>query len=148
LFALALLLAAFTGCGNDGDGMARREPVGDDGAPTASSTPVAGSPVGPGISVAQARRDDVEGPVLVNGYVVVTPNGQVRICAGLRGTRPPRCAPPSLTVRGLAGRDLDDFAPRGRPRRTRWSPDLVQILGAVHADVLRVSENALAQPGG
>jgi len=84
----------------------------------------------------------------VNGYLVVTANGRIRICAGLRGTRPPRCEPPSLTVRGLVRRDLDDLAPRGRQRRTRWSPDPVQVLGAVHADVLRVSENALAQPGG
>jgi hypothetical protein len=131
------------GCGNDGDGTARRESAGDDGAPTAS-TPVAGSPVGPGISVAQARRDDVEGPVLVNGYLVVTANGRVRICTGLRGTRPPRCEPPSLTVRGLVRRDFDDLALRGRQGRTRWSPGPVQILGAVHGDVLRVSENALA----
>lgn len=80
----------------------------------------------------------------MNGYLVVTANGRVRICTGLRGTRPPRCEPPSLTVRGLARRDFDDLALRGRQGRTRWSPGPVQILGAVHGDVLRVSENALA----
>jgi len=110
--------------------------------------PVGGGPSGvaicPAISVAQARRDDVAGTVLVTGYLVVPANGRVRICAGLRGPRPPRCKAPSLTVRGLVRRDLDDLAPRARPGRTRWSPDPVQILGAVHGDVLRVSENALA----
>jgi YVTN family beta-propeller protein len=113
-----------------------------------ATIPVGEHPTGvaicPAISVAQARRVTVQGPVLVNGYLVVTANGQVRICAGLRATRPPRCTTSALTVRGLVRRDFDDLALRGRPGRTRWRPDPVQILGAVQGDVLRVAENAPA----
>ena len=99
--------------------------------------------VGPGISVGDARDSDVQGPVLVNGYLLVKGNGTPRLCTRLSTAEPPKCGRPFLVVHGLSAAERAQLA-SARAGRTRWSSTEVQVLGRVKGNVLRASSNAAA----
>jgi len=114
--------------------------------PTTSSAPDSGrAPIGPGISVDEARRAHVRGPVLVVGYLLIASGKPVRICDQLTQARPPRCAGASLEVHGLPAHQRKAFATARRSgSSTRWSPQPVRVLGNVRKTTLVVQANAKA----
>ena len=106
------------------------------------------SAVGPGLSVADALASTLDGPLLVNGFIIVDDGGQVRLCAGLLESFPPQCGAPSLGVQGL---DLDGFEGlnsalpvEGGIRTVSWTDQPVQLLGTVSDGVLTVASNVSA----
>jgi len=122
---LGLFLAAIAaGCTGDGDGSARRSSATAGGHP-----PAVGAPLGPGVGVADALGSGIDGPVLVNGYLVATTTG-VRLCTSLGESTPPECAGPEIEVRGLADGELERLV-TARRGGTRWSVASVQVLGVV-----------------
>lgn len=116
--------------------------------PSTPATSVPGNDstaVGPGISVKEARRAHLRGPVLVVGYLIAVPDEPLRLCDGLSRTRTPGCAAASLKVRGLPVRERNRLATARRSgSSTRWSPERVRILGNIHKRTLVVPTTAKA----
>ena len=82
---------------------------------------------GPGISVQEALDYTGGAEVLVNGSLVIDPDGVVLLCDALAESFPPQCGGARLEVQGLdpAGRpDLQDA------NGVRWL-DRVQLFGSV-----------------
>ena len=108
--------------------------------PTASSTVPSSGPTGaatgPGISIDEATHRNQDGPVLVNGYVVLVSGHKARLCTALSAKRPPRCVGPSLTIAGLGPTQRAAVATT-KARNVRWNPEPLQILGKVEHGVLR-----------
>ena len=95
------------------------------------SRPAAGTPApGGGLTVQEALDSDVDGPLLVRGYLLRR-GGETRLCTALAESDPPQCGEPSLRVEGEAP--------------TRPVGEEVSLLGDVRGDVLRVSETSIAQ---
>lgn len=94
-----------------------------------------GSAIGPGISIEQALASNLEGPLLVNGWLWRSGNDDPRLCASLSGSQPPTCDDPSLAVKGL---DLGSYVLRAQGS-TVWSDQTVQLLGTLNGKVLTVS---------
>ena len=121
LVLASLLLAA--ACGDD-----------DDADPTGG--PSLG--VGPGISVTVALDSDLDGPLLVNGFLLVDEHG-VRLCWGFLQSLPPHCLGAHLRVEGV---DLAQFT-LVEARGVRWTDVPVQVLGTVEDDLLSVSATSI-----
>ena len=132
LFLLPLvLLAACTTSPGD-------QPTSDDGPPSSGGGGAAADGVliveegatatGPGISVEQAL-DQMGGehPVLVNGALVIDPDGLVLLCDALAESFPPQCGGARLEVRGLDPASRPDLQ---EANGVRWL-DSVQLLGRV-----------------
>lgn len=106
-------------------------------APTPEPTPpgvITG--VGPGITIADAMRSASTEPLLINGFVVIDPEGRVRFCSLLGESDPPTCEGNSLVVSGLPidiGDSLDESG------GVQWSAQQVQLLGVVENGTLEVS---------
>ncbi len=137
VLALGLLLVA-TACSAtdpepdlDASGVV---PGGDDGA---GQDLVSG--VGPGISVTEALHSTLAGPLLVNGFIVTTPDGVVYLAETLAESFPPQPGGDRLIVEGL---DLDVFAGLTSAQGITWSEQHVQVLGTVADGVLTVSATA------
>ena len=97
--------------------------------------PASGMPIaGGGLSVSEALASDLEGPLMVKGYVVVA-NGETRLCEALAESPPPQCGGASLRVEGLdlAGLDLQER------NGVRWSATTVSLLGPVKDGTLTVT---------
>ncbi|MFN2471554.1 MAG: hypothetical protein ABR583_11325 [Gaiellaceae bacterium] len=126
VLALAALLA---GCGGSD---------GDDAVKTTPAPPAAGTPIGPGLTVAQALRSELDGPLLVRGALVAD-GKHTRLCDALAESYPPQCAGESVEVAGLdlAGFDLE------RAGQVRWA-EQVKLLGTVEEGVLTVDPTATA----
>ncbi|MDA1061941.1 MAG: hypothetical protein O2895_03400 [Chloroflexi bacterium] len=124
LAALAGLLLLAAACSDDDDA--------DDADATAA--PLSRG-AGPGISVAEARASTLDGPLLVNGFLVVQ-GDEAELCEALAESFPPQCGGDSLAVEGL---DLDAFEGLSSEQATRWSEAPIQLLGAVEGGVLTVS---------
>ena len=124
LAILGLLLAlAFTACG----GGSEPKPV-----------PASGMPIqGGGLSVSEALASDLEGPLLVNGYVVVA-DGEARLCETLLESSPPRCGGASLRVDGVDVAGLDGLAAAGG---VTWTEAKISLTGLVAGGVLTVTVN-------
>ena len=131
-------------------------PSGDANAePTAASDGVVGGAIaqGPGISVTDALASNLDGPLLVNGFIVVDDDAQVRLCEGLLESSPPQCGSPSLLVENF---DLDSIGPTasaiadypGGPRTVTWTEQTVQVLGTVNGGVLTVATTPAAASDG
>ena len=136
LLAIAVLIAA--AC-SDSDGS-------DTGPADGGGAVVSG--VGPGLSVADALASTLDGPLLVNGFIIVDDDGLVRLCAVLMESSPPQCGQPSLLVEKL---DLDSVGSlnsalpvQGGIRIVGWTNEPVQLLGAVSDGVLTVASNTSA----
>ncbi len=97
-----------TGCGGDQDPSA--------GAPSPSG----------GLTVQEAIDSELDGPLLVRGYLIER-NGELRLCEAILESYPPQCGEPSLRVKG------GELAPSEEP---------ASLLGEVEEDVLRVSEKS------
>ncbi len=145
LLAIAILIfAACSDAGSTDDGrvaagetvttVVTSDGVGGDG----GVSPV--SAVGPGLSIAGALASTLDGPLLVNGFVLAQ-GGQVLLCAVLLESFPPQCGKPSLEVQGL---DLDGFEGLSSEGDVRWTDQPVQLLGAVSDGVLTVVSNVSA----
>ena len=106
-------------------------------APTPEPTqPPITTGVGPGITIADALRSASTEPLLINGFVVIDPQGDVRFCSLLGESDPPTCEGNTLAVRGLPleiGDSLDESG------GVQWSAQQIQLLGMVENGTLEVS---------
>jgi hypothetical protein len=111
---LALVLA---GCG-----------AGEDAATTAAP-PAAGAPIpGGGLSVEEAIDSDLDGPLMVRGYVIER-DGEMRLCDGILESYPPQCGEPSLRI---DANGVDVFP----------SEERASLLGEVDGGAIRLTPNA------
>ena len=123
LLSFALIAAA---CGDDDDG-------GDTaGLPTAPD----GSAVGQGISVPEALASTIDGPLLVNGFLI-SEDGRVRLCSAQMESYPPQCGGEFLEVAGDFS--IDDLEGVQTEGSISWVDDTVQLLGTVDDGTLTVS---------
>jgi hypothetical protein len=135
VFALvAILLAACTAVpGWAGGGRAPADAPGGNrgngGAVTA---------VGPGISIDDAMKSNLNRPLLVNGALVAR-GGEARLCSALAESYPPQCAGTSLKVEGL---DLSTVKGLQSANGVTWSDNQVQLLGRVRDGVLTIERGA------
>jgi hypothetical protein len=120
------LVVVLANCGGDEGGGSAPKP-----APPAAGAPIPGG----GLSVQEAIDSDLDGPLMVKGFVVRT-GDEVRLCSALAESFPPQCGGPSLAVEGTVDAD---FAQEGD---VRWTETEVSLLGDVEGDVLRVSETS------
>lgn len=103
---------------------------------TTLSNDPASSAVGPGISVSEALESTLEGPLLVNGFIVADADGTVVLAELLAESLPPLAGGATLTVVGL---DLSTFPGLTTAQGITWSDQPVQLLGEVNDGVLTVS---------
>ncbi len=134
---LGLLLSATACSGTD------PEPDRDTSDTVQAGDDVAGqdlvSGVGPGISVTEALDSKLAGPLLVNGFIVTTPDGLVYLAELLAESFPPQPGGDRLIVEGL---DLDAFAGLTSAQGITWSEQNVQVLGIVSDGILAISATA------
>jgi hypothetical protein len=93
--------------------------------PGATPQRPAGAADGPGISVSEALATDLTGPLLVNGYVVITAE-ETRLCEALAESHPPQCAGASVPVSGLDPTALGELESAAG---VRWTAQPTQLLG-------------------
>ena len=130
----AILGMVSLGCGG-GD----NEPAAlDDQPPTSGLTRLAGG--GPGISISEAITSNLEGPLLINGYVVIV-NGESRFCEAVDERSAQRCSGASLSIEGI---DVTGIYGLDRDGEVSWSTAPIQILGDVVGEVLDASINTVA----
>jgi hypothetical protein len=123
VLAAALALAA---CGE-----------GADGGSSAPDTPGTGAPADGGLSVAEAKASDLDGPLMVGGLIVAE-GDVVRLCDMVMESFPPQCGGESLLVEGL---DLDAYETTSEGD-VQWTDAPVSVLGEVDGDTLRVTDSA------
>lgn len=112
---------------------------GDDGEPADQNTGAVSSATGPGLSIKEAIESDLEGHLLVNGFLLAE-GDDLRFCSGLTDSNPPGCAGDSLKIAGLDLAQVEGLqAAEGR----RWS-DEIQLLGEVEGDTLKVRQDVTA----
>jgi hypothetical protein len=87
--------------------------------------------MGPGISVSEVDSAPDGEILLINGTLIVDPDGEIRLWEGLAESHPPQGAGRSLGVNGL-DEDTIDWTEAGG---VRWSDD-IQLLGHVVDAVL------------
>lgn len=110
---LALLVLALAACGGGQDG---------------GAAPPAGTPApGGGLSVSEAIASELDGPLMVRGYVLER-DGELRLCEAILESSPPQCGEPSLRVEGAA-------PPPSEERRS--------LLGEVRDGAIVVSETSI-----
>ena len=115
--ALFLSVLALAACGGDGSADTTTEPA-----------PSAGAAVpGGGLSIQEAIDSDLDGPLLVRGYLIER-DGELRLCDGILESSPPQCGEPSLRVEGAA---------------PAASEERVSLLGEVEDGAITVSETAI-----
>ena len=113
--ALLLSLILLAGCG------------GGDTRTDSTAAPSAGAPIpGGGLSVREALDSDLDGPLMVRGYLIER-DGELRLCEAILESSPPQCGEPSLRVEGQA--------PAASETR-------VSLLGEVEDGTITVSETA------
>ena len=96
--------------------------------------------VGPGISIDQALASDSTEPLLINGWLLTSPQGEVRFCSALGESNPPTCAGSSLVVAGLDPADVGELA---EAQGVQWSKESIQLLGSIQDGRLLVSATSL-----
>ena len=96
--------------------------------------------VGPGISIDEALASDSTEPLLINGWLVASPQGEVRLCSALGESNPPTCAGSSLVVSGLQAADVGELA---EAQGVQWSEESIQLLGSIEDGRLVVSATSL-----
>ena len=129
--AAALALAACSEGAGDQD-TADRSAVASPGGAAVSA-------VGPGISVSDALKSTLDGPLLVNGFLHVS-DGQVRLCSALLESFPPQCGGDFLVVQGL---DPSTVAGLKMEGGVSWTDQHIQLLGDVESGALTVSTTSL-----
>ncbi len=116
---------------------------GDDGSTRGPGGDGSSTAVGPGISIEEAINSDLDRPLLVNGYLVISNLGEMRLCSALAESYPPQCAGESLRVRGLDLATLDADADMQSADRTSWSEAQIQLLGTVEDGTITVETNSM-----
>jgi hypothetical protein len=114
--ALLLSVLALAACGSDERAAQSTQP------PAAAGAPGPGG----GLSVGEALASDVDGPLLVRGYLIER-DGELRLCELILESSPPQCGEPSLRVEGPA---------------PSASEEPVSLLGEVEEGTITVSETA------
>jgi len=118
--ALLLSVLALAACGGD-DG-------GDGDAAQPQHAPSAGTPIpGGGLSVQEALDSDLDGPLLVRGYLIER-DGELRLCQAILESSPPQCGEPSLRV------ESKTLTP---------SEERASVLGEVADGTITVSETSI-----
>ena len=113
--AVLLSVLALTACGGGGEGKQ---------AETAPA-PSAGAAIpGGGLSIQEAIDSDLDGPLLVRGYLIER-DGELRLCEAILESSPPQCGEPSLRVDG---------------QTPPASEERVSLLGEVGDGAITVSE--------
>lgn len=118
--ALLLSVLALAACGADDDG--------GDAAPQPQPAPSAGAPIpGGGLSVQEALDSELDGPLLVRGYLIER-DGELRLCDAILESYPPQCGEPSLRV------ESETLTASGQP---------ASVVGEVKGGTITVSETAI-----
>lgn len=130
VLGLALAAVVAIACGNEGD----RTPS-DPGTNGSSSS----AAMGPGLTVAEAKSSTLDGPLLVNGFIVAF-GDDVRLCDALAESFPPQCGGEYLEVAGLDVASLEGAQTEGD---TTWTTAPVQLLGDVEGDVLTLNTTSI-----
>jgi hypothetical protein len=118
--ALVPVLLALAACG--GGSSAEERPPPSAGAPIPSG----------GLSVSEAIASDLEGPLMVRGYVIAR-DDEYRLCEAILESDPPQCGEPSLRI---------DGPPRSELRELMDTAAQVSLLGDVEGGVIQVSETS------
>lgn len=128
LVSILVLLAA---CASTGDAPSTSGPGGSGGQGGTDADGILniapGTAGGPGISIEEAIGNGGGEPLLVNGALVVDPDGRVLLCDALAESFPPQCGGARLEVRGL---DVDSLPDLQEGNGVRWA-EQVQLLGTV-----------------
>lgn len=106
------LLALLAGCGGDES-------------PASADRP---------LTVEEALREDVEGPVRVRG-VLIADGVAVRLCSAILESYPPQCGRPWLVVRGL---DVVGDSNMEQAKGVAWTSRPATLFGEVDDGVLTV----------
>lgn len=86
--------------------------------------PSAGAPIpSGGLTVSEAKASDLEGPLMVRGYVI-----EGRLCEAILESFPPQCGEPSLRLEGDLSQ-VEDSEPE----------EQVSVLGEVEDDAFVLS---------
>ena len=125
--ALAFTLVVLAACTSTGDAPSTSGPRGAGGDADGILNIAAGSAGGPGISIEDAIGNGGGEPLLINGALVVDPDGRVLLCDALAESFPPQCGGARLEVRGLDVGSLPDLQ---EGNGVRWA-EQVQLLGTV-----------------
>ncbi len=116
---LNLVVLVVAGCGGDDDG----------GSPARPEPPAAGAPIaGGGLAVQEAIDSELDGPLMVKGFVVQT-GDEVRVCSALAESFPPQCGGERLRVIGLDPGSVPDLE---EANGVRWA-EAAQVYGVVAA---------------
>lgn len=113
--ALLLSVLALAACG------------GGDEAPQPLPAPAAAPIPGGGLSVQDALVSELDGPLLVRGYLIER-DGELRLCDAILESSPPQCGEPSLRV------ESETLTP---------SEERASVLGEVEEGTITVSETAI-----
>jgi hypothetical protein len=105
----------------------------------ATSAGGAVSAVGPGLSVSEALASDLDGPLLVNGFIVIR-DGETRLCELLLESFPAQCGGASLVVEGFDPSTVDGLT---EASGVIWSGGPMQLLGTIDGDHLVVEAKSL-----
>ena len=126
--SIMLLLVLLTACASAGDAPTT-DPgsIGAGGDADGILTVAPGTAIGPGISIEEAIGNGGAEPLLVNGALVVDPDGRALLCDALAESFPPQCGGLRLEVRGL---DLGSLPDLEEANGVRWV-EQVQLLGTV-----------------
>ena len=115
--ALLFSLLVLAGCGG-GNGDTRAD---------STAAPSAGAPIpGGGLSIQEAIDSDLDGPLMVRGYLIER-DGELRLCEAILESSPPQCGEPSLRVEGSAPPP---------------SEERVSLLGEVEDGTITISETS------
>lgn len=107
--ALLLSVLALAACGADDEG--------------GGAAPIPGG----GLSVQEALDSDLDGPLLVRGYLIER-DGELRLCEAILESSPPQCGEPSLRV------ESETLTP---------SEERASVLGEVEDGTITVSETSI-----
>lgn len=127
LAILISLVAILAACASTGDAPSTNGSSGTGADADGTLSIAQGTAVGPGISIEEAIGNGGSEPLLVNGALVVDPNGRVLLCEALAESFPPQCGGMRLEVRGLELASLPDLE---EGNGVRWA-EQVQLLGTV-----------------
>lgn len=103
--------------------------------PGTTEDPSVVSGMGPGISIAEAIELGSDGPVLVNGFLFIDPNGNVRLASAMAESFPPQPGGDQLVVEGVHLEAYELSESQG----IRWTDEQVQVTGMVDGGTLVVT---------
>ncbi len=94
------------------------------------------SGIGPGITITEAIESELEGPLLVNGYLFVDAQEKVIFAESIAESFPPQPGGSTLEIEGL---DLSEIEGLESAEGVSWTESPIQLLGAVQGEKLIIS---------